>query len=468
VSTARRSDNWPYTTRLLPWALAAFVVMLWVVPFDAIKLYGAPVDLSLDRIGIIGMGALWMVAVVLGDRRYLSFKPSGMHYVVILFVAVCFASLFVNIPVLSRLGEWGAGVKQMMVIVSFAFFYFMVTTIVRPEEVPSFIRLIMVLACITALGLVWEFRSDHNLFYDWANKLVPRPFDVLPEAANEQWGRRSITGPTSHGIAAATMLGMAIPFTLMNMIESVTTARKWRYGAATALLLMGAVATQRKTGLIVPAAAVVTLAFIYRRRMVKLIPAGIVILVAVQIAAPGALVGIKAQLQVPASANDSTTGRTADYDATLPDIATRPILGRGFGTYDWRDYRFIDNEYLKRLIETGALGFLSFLSLIVCLVIAALRGRRRLLRSGRGSPNDEGIFAAAAGAAIAFGTAAAVFDELFFPQAPYVFFLVAGLAVCHVQGVAPPPRAPHMLSVPEPEPAAPVVPSETRVPELVS
>jgi O-antigen ligase len=469
VSTpVRRTDDWPYTTRLLPWCLAGFVVMLWVVPFDNVKLYGAPIDLSLDRIGIMGMGALWVVAVILGDRRYISFKPSGIHYTVAVFVAICFASLFANVMPLSVLDEWQTGVKQILIIVSFAVFYLMVTSIVRPAEVPNFIRLIMALACITALGLVWEYRSDHNLFYDWAGKLFPHPFDVLPEPANEKYGRRSITGPTGHGIAAATMLAMAIPFTLVNMIESVKTARKWRYGAATALLLMGAVATQRKTGLVVPAAAVFTLVLIYRQRMLKLIPAGIAIVIAVQVAAPGALVGIKAQLTTPARNNDSTVGRTADYDATRPDILTKPVLGRGFGTYAWQKYRFIDNEYLKRLIETGVLGFLGFIAMIVAVVVAAIRGRRRLMRSGRGSPFDEGIFAASAAMAIAFATAAAVFDELFFPQAPYVFFLIAGLLVAHVNGVAPPPRTPQDLHRPEPAPAAPVAPRTPRTPELVS
>ena len=39
------SDDWPHTTRMLPWASAAFVVMLFLVPFDAIDL---PVSLPLS------------------------------------------------------------------------------------------------------------------------------------------------------------------------------------------------------------------------------------------------------------------------------------------------------------------------------------------------------------------------------------------------------------------------------------
>ena len=43
------------------------------------------------------------------------------------------------------------------------------------------------------------------------------------------------------------------------------------------------------------------------------------------------------------------TGRTSDYPAVVPDLLTRPILGRGYGTLDSErvdTYRIFDNEYL--------------------------------------------------------------------------------------------------------------------------
>ena len=41
----KADDVWPHTTRALPWALAGFLTMVWLVPFDSISL---PVSLPLD------------------------------------------------------------------------------------------------------------------------------------------------------------------------------------------------------------------------------------------------------------------------------------------------------------------------------------------------------------------------------------------------------------------------------------
>ena len=44
-------DNWPRTSRILPWLLAGFIAMLWLVPFNKIQLaMSTPIDMKLDRL----------------------------------------------------------------------------------------------------------------------------------------------------------------------------------------------------------------------------------------------------------------------------------------------------------------------------------------------------------------------------------------------------------------------------------
>ena len=57
-------DDWPRTTRILPWMLAGFLAMLWLVPFNSIELNASlPIDMPLDRlvlpflVGVVAAGA---------------------------------------------------------------------------------------------------------------------------------------------------------------------------------------------------------------------------------------------------------------------------------------------------------------------------------------------------------------------------------------------------------------------------
>jgi polysaccharide biosynthesis protein PslJ len=141
---------------------------------------------------------------------------------------------------------------------------------------------------------------------------------------------------------------------------------------------------------------------------------------------PGALGSLRNQLMPGRfDTSNSTTGRTADYAAVQPDLGTHPVFGRGYGSYDPHKYRLIDNQYLGLAIETGGIGLAAYLLLLVA-VIGVTWTARRSDDPARGPPA-----LAASGAAVAMGVAAALFDVFAYPQVPYVFMFVAGLAaVC--------------------------------------
>ncbi len=65
-----RLDDWPRTTRVLPWLLAGFIAMLWLVPFNTIQLaVSMPVDLKLDRLVLPFVVLAW-VAAFFGGRAF--------------------------------------------------------------------------------------------------------------------------------------------------------------------------------------------------------------------------------------------------------------------------------------------------------------------------------------------------------------------------------------------------------------
>jgi hypothetical protein len=428
VATA---DDWPYTTRLMPWLVAGLMVMVWVIPFDAIEItsVSAPIDLKLDRVVLALVGLAWLLTLGGSDRIRPRFRSSPVNWAMLAFLAVSVAGVAANDSILVTQNELALAIKKLALLFSFAAFFFFVTTTVRPSEVRRFVFFMLGLACITAFGVIIEYKLNYNIFYAWSEKVFRAPFYVHPEVPDPPFGRRSITGPTLHGIAVATMLAMALPFMVVGILRTSRRKRLAYIGMVT-LLLIGGLSTQRKTGLAVPAAALLTLTIYKPRPMLRLLPAGLVVLAAIFVLAHGAAVGVKSQFVGSNLESTSTTGRTSDYDATRPDIFTYPVLGRGEGTYDPYKYRFLDNEYLHRIIETGFLGLAAYIALIATGMAVSHKTLKKL-GPVRGSP---AMAAVAAGGG--FAACSAVFDVMSYPQPMYVFLLIIGLMV--VLSHAPP------------------------------
>ena len=100
-----RTADWPRTTRLLPWALFSFVAMLWLVPFDSIKLpVGGPIDATLDRPMLLLLVALWFLSVR-APRTGWPLRLSAAHWAFGIFIAIAAISIVWRGEELIRLGE---------------------------------------------------------------------------------------------------------------------------------------------------------------------------------------------------------------------------------------------------------------------------------------------------------------------------------------------------------------------------
>ena len=425
VDTALDGGAWPHTTRILPWLLAAFLVMLWLVPFDSASLpVHLPFESKLDRVVIIAITFFWLAALLVGGRWAPKLRSSPLNWGVGGFLVAAVVSILVNTSQLVNLDELSLSVKKLALLLGYVLFYFLVTSILRPAEVPAFVTLVIGLACITAIGTIVEYRTGLNVFFVWGAKVLgPVGLALDPQPPDDPFGRASITGPTQHGLVDALMLTIAFSLCLTRLVEP-TQRRRWVVALAAIVILAGAFATQRKSALVVPVAVVAAMVAIRPRQAIRLAPIGVVMALAMPIVAPGALGSIRNQLFTSDVAqSNSTTGRTQDYAAVQPDLLAHPTFGRGYGSYDPHKYRIIDNQYIGLAIETGFVGVAAYLLLLLGVVLAALPA----LRSG--DPRRAPPALAAACAAVAVGVAAALFDVFAYPQVPYVFLFAAALAV---------------------------------------
>ena len=434
------SDEWPHTRRVLPWALACFVGMLFLVPFDSIDLpIHVGVNGTLDRPVLIALAMFWAaaVAVVSGAARP-RLRFGRVHFAVLAFLAACLLSVALNGHALSNLGEVELTVKKLALLISYVVFFCITASVLRPREVARFAALMVALGCVVALGTIVEYRWHYNVFYELWGKVLPV---TKPEELDtiDSIGRLTIYGPTLQPLELAAMFSMVLPFAILGAIDAATKRRRMLYTIAVGILIAGGVATARKSSLVVPGAVILLLAFYRPRDVLRTVGRlAVVLFVIVHFLSPGALGSVVSQLE-PGHINSAltTTDRTARYDAVTPDLLRHPLLGRGYESYDPHKYRILDNQYLDLLITVGAIGTILYILVFGAMISAA----RPLVRDRSGhDPRRSSLALAAIATVASVAIGSALFDVLSFPHVPYMLFFVAAMILA-LREPSPAPEA---------------------------
>lgn len=421
--SASQVADWPHTTRVLPWLLFSFVATLWLVPFDSVKLpVGGPIDATLDRPLLVLLAGAWAFGSgAIGLRS--SLRSSPIHWAFAIFTAIAAISILLHGETLVRLGELDLAIKQLALLASYGVFFALAAAIIRASEVTKLIGATLVLACITAVAVIIEFRLGINVFHDWIGPLFPGY--VRPEGvgAVDSIGRKQILGPAVHPLAAAVMLSMALPFAFAWLLKSKQRSQRLLYAAMVVLLIGGAVATQKKTAMVGPLICALAITAYRPRAMLRLAPLAVVLVGVIHFTAPGALGGVIDQFSPDSVTKVQTTqDRVSDYEAIRPDITQHALIGRGYGSYDQKRHRILDNLYLTLAIGVGLLGLLAYFAIFATTFLSA----HRVARSGDSERAPPGLGVAAA-ICVAF-VAGALLDFLSFPQLPYIFCFLAAIA----------------------------------------
>lgn len=431
-------DAFPHTRRPLPWILAAFLAMLFFVPVDSTELkISLPVGSQIDRFAIVGMVFAWICFG--GDQRaFLRTRRSKLYSgAAFVFLAIAIASLLLDSGRILNVGEFNLAEKRFGLLGSFLVLSWFTLTALRFEDLRGFSSYLIGLATFMALGMFVERHTGYNVFYNWSATILkpianvaPSPTDIHPAFGSD--GRVTVVGPTIHGLAATTMLVLVMPFALVRIFDATSRKSWWLNAIAFTLMLAAAASTDRKTALLVPIALVLYVACYRPRQVLRLVPVGLVLLVGlVHFASPGAL----GTILTPTAGfqSSSTEHRVGDFSDVAPDVYAHPLLGRGFGTLDSdlaNTFRINDDEYIDEIWEVGVVGLIAYIFMILAPVILA----RKAIRSR--DPAVSSLALAASAGCVAYLVVSALFDALSFPQAPYMFFLVAALTVIAAAGPA--------------------------------
>lgn len=156
-------------------------------------------------------------------------------------------------------------------------------------------------------------------------------------------------------------------------------------------------------------------------RRVAIAALGAVSAVAMSFAVPG-LAGTIRDWFWAIATDSSITARTSDYRYVDLYVDERPLVGRGFGTFEPSLYDFLDNQYLLSLIESGVIGLSALVLTLVVGIGCAESARRRL--DGRAALIARGVTAGVVVHLVAFAT----YDDLVFPLAGIQLFALLGAA----------------------------------------
>lgn len=432
----RPRDAFPHTRRPLPWALAAFVAMLFLIPIDSTELkVHLPVDSHIDRFAVVALLLLWIC--VGGDQRAIMRTRRSKLYAgaVCAFVVLAVASLLLDSVRIVNVSEVHLAAKRFALFGGFIAVSWFTLTALRFEDLRGFASYLIGLASVMAVGMLIERHTGSNLFFEATSTLLkpiasvaPPLTDIHPAYGSD--GRVTVVGPTIHGLAATTMLMVAMPFALVRFFDARSLRSRALNALAFALMLAGAAATDRKTALLVPVAVVLYFAIYRPRQVLRLAPLGaVLLLLLIHLSSPGAI----GSLLSPTSGfeSSSTQHRISDFEDVTPDVLAHPLLGRGFGTLDPEQtnvFRINDDEYVDEIWEVGAIGLAAYLFMILAPVVVV----RRAIRSR--DPAVAPLALAASAGCVAYFVANALFDAMSFPQAPYVFFVVAALSIIAAAG----------------------------------
>ncbi|MGH2853446.1 MAG: O-antigen ligase family protein [Solirubrobacteraceae bacterium] len=431
-------DAFPHTRRPLPWVLAAFVAMLFLVPIDSTELkVSLPVGAQIDRFAVVGLILAWLLFG--GDQRaFLRTRRSKLYVgAACLFLVLAVASLLLDSGRILNIGDFTLAEKRFGLLGSFLVLSWFTLTALRFEDLRGFSTYLIGLGAAMSVGMVIERHTGFNVFYELSAAILkpiatiaPSPTDIHPTYGTD--GRVVVVGPTLHGLAATTMLMVTMPFALVRMFDATSRRSWWLNAIALSLMLVAAAATDRKTALLVPIAVVLYLACYRPRKVLRLAPIGLVALVGlVHFASPGAL----GTIFTPSAGleSSSTAHRVGDFTDVAPDVLAHPVLGRGFGTINVEaptQFRINDDEYIDEIWEVGVVGLLAYMFMILAPVLSA----RRAIRTR--DPAVSSLALAASAGCIAYFAVNALFDAMSFPQAPYMFFMVAALTVIAAAGPA--------------------------------
>ena len=287
-------------------------------------------------------------------------------------------------------------------------------TVPSRERVDAIVRVAVLAVTFIALVGILQFATGVDLAASIQIPGLSRSGGAL--SVTERSIFRRVAGTTMHPIEFGVVICLVIPLAIHLVMHH---SRRWI--VALAILGVALPMSVSRTAVVGVVAAALVLVPGWPRKVRHRVYGGAVFyLVAVRLLIPGLLGTIRA-LFVDAPADPSINSRESDYEFVSRFVAENPLFGRGFSTFIPSKFDFLDNQYLLSLVETGLVGVLALLTLIIGGIFTARSVRRRT-----DNDVDRDLAQALAASLAVVAATSLAFDYLSFPSARILMFVVLG------------------------------------------
>jgi O-antigen ligase len=416
---------------LLSWdsLLAVLVLVILFVPIQRYVLPGSlPFELEPYRLFVAFIVAGWTASLLVDPRVRL--RRTGLELPAGLIVAAVLGSIVLNA---GRVAEREpAVVKGVTFLLSFFLLLFLIASVVRTtDQVDRLLRVLVGGGAVVAALAILESRAHYNVF-DHLSGVIPvlEPGDFSVASSEEGRGARAYAS-AQHPIALGAALVMLIP----PAVYLVRRSGRKAWWAAGALLLIGSLATLSRTSVLMLLAVAIVFLWLRPKQTKRLWPFVIPVVLAVHIVIPGTIGTLKGAffpeggLIAEQSSNPGSRGqgRIADLGPSLQEFSHQPLVGQGYSTRivdrTHPSDQILDDQWLGILLETGLVGFIGWLMLL-------LRPIRRLGRAAKEDDSDRGWLCVALAASLGtYVIGMFTFDAFAFIQVSFIVFILLGLSV---------------------------------------
>jgi len=300
--------------------------------------------------------------VARGERVY---RRTALDLPVIVFMAALLFLFFINSPV-TRIGFDG-----LRVYVEYILWFFVGANLIRSRgQVHSIIWVLLLVAFLVSLYGNYQFYIKVPIPPQWVDQAEP-----------------SLTTRVFSIVESPNVLGSFLVLTIpLALAELLAAGRKWwkRAFALVILLSMGAclIFTYTRAAWFALLAGLILFAVLYNWRLLAgLVVAGMVV--------PATIPSVMSRLLYLFSpaylASSSQAGRLERWSLALQQVSLHPLVGDGLGWYggavaanEVPGSFYVDSFYVKTAAETGIIGSLALLWLIVSVIRCGLSNTLRL------------------------------------------------------------------------------------------
>ncbi|MEV4398355.1 O-antigen ligase family protein [Nonomuraea sp. NPDC049607] len=292
------------------------------------------------------------------------------------------------------------------------------------ERLDFVLKAVVVGGTFSAVVALLQFRLDLDITqYMQFPGLRHSSTEEVPTVISRSDLRRvagTLGHPIEFGAVSAMVLPIAAHLGFQARSRGQAATRWWICAAVIGAGLMFSVSRTAVLGL-AGASIILLLGWSNRRRLIAA-GAFVVFLGFMKVLVPG-LLGTFYNLFAGAGEDSSIIYRTHDYPFAMREFGRSPIFGRGPGTWYPFKHQVFDNQYLLSLVETGLIGVVGFVGVIVAGMSVALWARRLST-----DPNVRNLGLTIAACLVIPLLGAATFDMLSFPGITSLMFLLIGAA----------------------------------------